>query len=359
MIPYILKRLLLIFPTLLGVLFINFLLVQMTPGGPIEQMIARTRGMADENFTSDHPQESTPQADADLYKKYAVGKGLPPEFIRDLEKQYGFDQPFLSRFWKMMKDYMTFNLGKSYFREVPVSDLIFSKLPTSLTLGFWSIFLIYALSIPLGIRKALKDGDLFDVASSTILIILYAIPSFLVGIMFIVFFAGGNYFDWFPLRGLVSEDWESFSLFHKITDYLWHIVLPISAIVLTGLASITLLTKNSFLDEISKQYVVTARSKGLTRKQILYRHIFRNASIPLFAKFPHAFMQIILGSNLLIEIMFSLDGLGLLGFDAAYNRDYPVMFGSLYLFTLLSLFLHLVGDILYSVLDPRINFKAQ
>ncbi len=359
MTAYITKRLLLIFPTLLGVLFINFLIVQITPGGPIEQMIARMRGSTDESFSNEPSQVAQSQEAADVYSRYTIAKGLPPEFVKNLEKQYGFDQPFLKRFWKMIKDYATFDLGNSYYREVPVIDLILSKLPTSLTLGFWSIFFIYAFSIPLGVQKALRDGSMFDVASSTVLIILYAIPSFLLGILFIIFFAGGNYFDWFPLRGLTSEDWSTLSIFHKITDYLWHIMLPISAIVLTSLASTTLLTKNSFLDEMAKPYVTTARAKGLTRKQILYKHILRNASIPLFAKFPHVFMQIILGSNLMIEIMFSLDGLGLLGFEAASNRDYPVMFGALYLFTLLSLVLHLVGDILYSLLDPRISFEAK
>lgn len=358
MIPYILKRILLIFPTLLGVLFINFLIVQITPGGPIEQMIAKLRTQSEDTFPDNASLSSVAQDDNnEIYNRYTIAKGLPPEFIKDLEKQYGFDRPFGERFWKMVKDYLKFDLGKSYFREIPVSKLILAKLPVSLTLGFWSVLFIYLISIPLGIQKAVHDGSTFDIISSTALIILYAIPAFLLAVLFIIFFAGGNYFDWFPLRGLLSEEWHSFSLWHKITDYLWHITLPIAAIVLTGLAGITLLTKNSFLDEMGKQYVITARSKGLTRKQILYAHIFRNACIPLFAKFPQILMHIILGSNLLIEIMFSLDGLGLMGFEAAMNRDYPLMFGALYLFTLLSLALHLLGDLLYTVLDPRINFE--
>ncbi len=355
MIPYILRRLLLIFPTLLGVLLINFLLVQVTPGGPVEQMISKARGMS----TQEGLGEAFSSESSDIFSKYQGARGLPPEFVEQLEKQYGFDQPVGKRFWLMVKNYLTFDFGESYFRETKVWDLIISKLPISLSLGLWSTFLIYLIGIPLGIWKAVRDGSKFDIITSAIVVGAYAIPSFVFALLLIIFFAGGSYWDLFPLRGLFSDDVSSYSFLGKIGDYVWHITLPIFSIVISGVAGVTLLTKNSFLEEIHKPYVITARAKGLERKQILYKHIFQNALLPLISRFPSAFITIFFTSNLLIEVIFSLDGLGLLGFEAAMNRDYPVMFGSLYVFTLLSLFLHLMGDLLYRFVDPRITFEGE
>lgn len=350
---YVYRRLFLIVPTLFFILLVNFLLVQITPGGPIDQMLARAGGMADAGgFGAD-----LTGGDLGSGKTYQGGRGLHERFVKELEKQYGFDKPPMTRFLKMVKDYARFNFGSSYFRQEAVWDLIKQKLPVSLSLGLWATLLIYAISLPLGIYKATQDGNNFDSISSMIMVFLYAIPSFLFGLLLIILFAGGSYFDWFPLRGLFSPNWEDMTLFQKVKDYLWHITLPVTAIVVCGFASVTFLTKNSFIEEIQKQYVLTARAKGLNRRQILYGHVFRNAILPLLSKFPSAFMTIFFSSNLLIEIIFSLDGLGFLGYEAALNRDYPVMFGTLYIFTLLSLGLHVVGDLLYSVVDPRINFE--
>ena len=351
MFPYVLRRLLLVIPTLFFILLVNFLIVQITPGGPIDQMIAKASGMM-EGGLGDNLVESATESET-----YRGARGLPQEFIQELEKQYGFDKPPLERFFIMVKSYLSFDFGHSYFRQISVWELVKEKLPVSLTLGVWSTLLIYLISIPLGIFKAVRDGSRFDTFSSIIMVFLYAIPSFLFALLLIILFAGGSYLDWFPLRGLSSDDWESLTWIQRMADYLWHICLPIASIVICGLASLTLLTKNSFIEEIQKQYVITARSKGLDKKAILYKHIFRNAMLPLVARFPGAFIAIFFSSNLLIEILFSLDGLGFLGFEAAVNRDYPVMFGTLYIFTLLSLLLHVVGDILYSVIDPRINFE--
>lgn len=355
MIPYIFRRFLLIFPTLFGVLLINFLIVQITPGGPIEQMIAKARGMSSEVGMS----ETFSTEPSEVYSKYQGARGLSPEFIEQLEKQYGFDKPVMTRFWIMIKNYMTFDFGDSYFRETKVWDLIISKLPVSLSLGLWSTLLIYLLGIPLGIWKAVRDGSKFDLITSAIVVGAYAIPSFVFSLLLIIFFAGGSYWDLFPLRGLFSDDVEQYSFLGKVGDYLWHIALPIFSVVISGMAGVTLITKNSFMEEIHKPYVTTARAKGLTGKEILYKHIFRNATLPLISRFPGAFVSIFFTSNLLIEVIFSLDGLGLLGFEAAMNRDYPVMFGSLYIFTLLSLSLHLIGDLLYRWVDPRITFEGE
>ncbi|MFN7662276.1 MAG: microcin C ABC transporter permease YejB [Alphaproteobacteria bacterium] len=351
MLPYILKRLALLFPTLFFILLVNFLIVQITPGGPIDQMLAKISGMV-EGAGSGELTESGEESDT-----YRGARGLPQDFIVELEKQYGFDKPPVERFFLIVKNYLKFDFGHSYFRQISVGDLIKEKLPVSLSLGLWSTLLIYLISIPLGIFKAVRDGSRFDTASSIVMVFLYAIPSFLFALLLIILFAGGSYWDWFPLRGLSSDNWETLSWFEKIKDYFWHICLPIASIVICGLANLTLLTKNAFIEEIQKQYVITARSKGLDKQAILYKHVFRNAVLPLVARFPGAFITIFFSSNLLIEILFSLDGLGLLGFEAAVNRDYPVMFGTLYIFTLLSLFLHIVGDILYSLIDPRINFE--
>ncbi len=351
--PYIIRRLLLIFPTLFFILLVNFCLVQITPGGPIDQMLARASGMADGEGVGGDLFEGQSASSSD----YQGRRGLHQEFILELEKQYGFDQPPLTRFFKMVRDYLSLDFGQSYFKQVSVWSLIKEKFPVSLSLGLWSTLLIYLLSIPLGIYKATRDGSRFDTISSITMVFLYAIPSFLFALLLIILFAGGSYLDWFPLRGLFSSNWDSFSFGEKVLDYLWHLALPVSSIVICGFASVTLLTKNTFIEEIQKQYVITARSKGLSRKQILYGHIFRNAILPLVSKFPSAFMTIFFSSNLLIEIIFSLDGLGWLGYEAALNRDYPVMFGTLYIFTLMSLVLHVAGDLLYRVVDPRIDFE--
>ena len=354
MIPYIFRRLFLVFPTLFFVLLINFLLVQITPGGPIDQMLAKASGMMGEGGITDGLIES-----GETSSTYRGARGLPQEFIKELEIQYGFDKPPVERFFLMVKSYLVFDFGHSYFRQISVWELIKEKLPVSLSLGLWSTLLIYLISIPLGIFKAVRNGSRFDTISSITMVFLYAIPSFLFALLLIILFAGGSYLDWFPLRGLSSSDWDTLTFSGKILDYLWHIILPISSIVICGLASVTLLTKSSFIEEIHKQYVITARSKGLEKRDILYKHIFRNAILPLVSRFPSAFIAIFFSSNLLIEIIFSLDGLGFLGFEAAINRDYPVMFGTLYVFTLLSLFLHVIGDLLYSAIDPRINFEKE
>ena len=354
--PYILRRILLIFPTLFFILLVNFLLIQITPGGPIDQMMARVSGFSDAEGLGGLDLVSEGQGLGSA--SYQGKKGLHEDFIKELELQYGFDKPPTQRFFKMVKDYMSLNFGQSYFKQVSVRSLIFEKLPVSLTLGLWSTLLIYLISIPLGIYKATKDGSRFDTITSIGMIFLYAIPTFLFSLMLIILFAGGSYWDWFPLRGLHSLDWETLSFWGKVKDYLWHIALPIISIVVCGFASLSLLTKNSFIEEIQKQYVITARSKGLNRKRILFGHVFRNAILPLISKFPSAFMTIFFSSNLLIEIIFSLDGLGFLGYEAALNRDYPVMFGTLFTFTLISLLIHVAGDLMYKVVDPRISFDG-
>lgn len=359
MLRYIIKRLLLIIPTLVGIMFVNFLVIQAAPGGPIQQVISKLRGEAsdvDNRFGGgdtvfDHQQHHD--------SSYRGIQGIDPAFIKQLEKRFGFDKPAHERFLLMLKNYITFDFGKSYFRDQDVLTIIKSKLPVSLSLGLWTTILVYLISIPLGIRKAVRDGSKFDVVSSWIVIIAYAVPSFLFALLLIILFAGGSFWNFFPLRGLYSDDFETFSFFGKIKDYMWHIFLPIVALVTSGFAKLTLLTKNSFLDEINKQYVLTARAKGLEYGQVLYRHIFRNAMLIVIAGFPTAFVHIFFTSSLLIEVLFSLDGLGLLGFESALQRDYPLMFGTLYMFTLLSLFLHLLGDVLYMLVDRRIDLEQK
>lgn len=364
MIAYIIRRFLLIFPTVLGILTINFFIIQAAPGGPVEQVIARLQGTdvsatarisgagQDEVVSSTKPAFSTES-------KYRGAQGLDPELIKEIEKLYGFDKPAHVRYFMMLKNYARFDMGDSFFRDQSVVRLIISKMPVSISLGLWSTLLIYSLSIPLGIRKAVKHGSRFDVWSSTAVIIGNAVPVFLFAIILIVLFAGGSYFDWFPLRGLTSDNFSDLSLLGKIADYFWHLALPILALVIGGFATLTMLTKNSFLDEINKQYVVTARSKGITEGRVLYGHIFRNAMLIIIAGFPSAFISMFFTGSLLIEIIFSLDGLGLLGFESTINRDYPVMFGTLYVFTLLGLILKLVSDITYMFVDPRIDFEAR
>lgn len=366
MLAYVLRRLLLMIPTLFGIMVLNFLIVQAAPGGPIERVVAQLQGNAVDataRFTGsaggDSGASQQPQTTGDSGSRYKGAQGVDPELIKELEKQFGFDKPLHERFFQMMGNYLTFNFGESYFRNERVVDLVLSKMPVSISLGLWTTLLVYLISIPLGIRKAVKDGSAFDVWSSGVIIAGYAIPSFLFAVLLIVLFAGGRYFEWFPLRGLVSDNWADLSWPQRILDYLWHVTLPVTAMVIGGFASLTMLTKNSFLDEISKQYVLTARAKGLTENRVLYGHVFRNAMLLVIAGFPAAFIGILFTGALLIEVIFSLDGLGLLGFEAAINRDYPVMFGTLYFFTLLGLVMNLIGDLMYVATDPRIDFEAR
>lgn len=353
---YILRRLLLMIPTLLGIMLINFVLIQFVPGGPIETIIAQIES---ETSATDRISGGGSEVGGGGEGKYQGARGLPEDFIKDLEKQFGFDKPAYQRFYIMMTNYLRFDFGESYFRSISVKDLILEKMPVSITLGLWSTLIAYMISIPLGIRKAVNDGSKFDTWSSGIIIAAYAIPGFLFAIMLMVFFAGGSYWKIFPLRGLTSEGFADFSTFEQIKDYLWHIVLPVTAATIGAFATLTLLTKNSFLDEINKQYVTTARAKGLTENAVFYGHVFRNAMLIVIAGFPSAFVGVFFGSSLIIEIVFSLDGLGRLGFEAAVNRDYPVFFGTLYVFGLISLVIGLVSDLMYVWIDPRIDFESR
>ncbi|MEW5721904.1 MAG: microcin C ABC transporter permease YejB [Thermodesulfobacteriota bacterium] len=367
MLAYIIRRLLLIIPTLLGIITINFFVVQAAPGGPVEQMIARLEGRevgATARFSGSASGDSAapspgPAAETSLKSKYRGAQGLDPEIIRKIEKMYGFDRPIYVRYFLMLKNYFLFDFGQSYFRNRSVLGLIVSKLPVSVSLGLWSTLIIYLVSIPLGVRKAVRHGSRFDVWTSTAIVLGNAVPVFLFAILLVVLFAGGSYFNWFPLRGLTSDNFQSLSWAGKILDYFWHLVLPVSAYSLGGFATLTLLTKNSFLDEIGKQYVVTARAKGLSEARVLYGHVFRNAMLIVIAGFPAAFISIFFTGSLLIEVIFSLDGLGLLGFESTINRDYSVMFGTLYIFTLIGLLLKLLSDVTYTLVDPRIDFEAR
>lgn len=368
---YILKRLLLMIPTIFGIILLNFLIVQAAPGGPVEQMIAKVQGIggdatarfsgggSDVGGNLNQAFESSQGAASGGTSKYRGAQGLPPEFIAEIEKQFGFDKPPHERFILMMTNYLRFDFGESYYRDVPVVTLIAEKMPVSISLGLWSTLIIYLISIPLGIKKAMRDGERFDVWSSGVIFVGYAIPSFLFAILLIILFAGGRYFDFFPLRGLTSDGFEDMSLIGQMIDYAWHMVLPVTAMVVSGFAGLTMLTKNSFLDEIGKHYVLTARAKGLREKKVLYGHVFRNAMLIVIAGFPGAFMAIFFTGSLLIEVIFSLDGLGLLGFESTINRDYPVMFGTLFIFTLMGLVLKLVSDLTYVWVDPRINFDGR
>ncbi len=370
---YILRRLLLIIPTLLGIIALNFVIVQAAPGGPVEKMIARIKGQetaatarfsgsgaSDFSATGQQMQQAGQAAQmAQTTSQYRGAQGIDPEIIREIEKMYGFDKPPGERFLKMLNDYIHFDFGVSFFRDVPVIDLIIEKMPVSISLGLWTTLLVYLISIPLGIAKAVRDGTAFDIWTSAVIIIGYAIPSFLFAILLIILFAGGSYLDWFPMRGLVSSNWRELSFPALVLDYFWHMALPITALVISGFAGLTMLTKNSFLDEIGKQYVLTARAKGATEHHVLYGHVFRNAMLIVIAGFPGALMSILFTGALLIEVIFSLDGLGLLGFEAALNRDYPVMFGTLFLFTLLGLLFKLLGDMAYVWVDPRIDFERR
>ncbi|MBS8239065.1 microcin C ABC transporter permease YejB [Marinobacter lipolyticus] len=354
---YILRRLALIIPTLIGIMLLNFVIVQAAPGGPVEQLIAEMEG---------HGGGALARATGGgTGGEVASGggsrgsRGIPDELLKEIEVMYGFDKPAHERFLQMLGDYATFNFGESLLRDRTVLELIVDKMPVSISLGLWSTLIIYLISIPLGIRKAVSDGSRFDVWSSSAIVVGYAIPGFLFAILLIVLFAGGSYFDWFPLRGLTSSNFDELNWYQKIGDYFWHLALPVTANVIGGFATLTLLTKNSFLDEISKQYVVTARAKGLEEKQVLYGHVFRNAMLIVIASLPGVLVTLFFTGSLLIEVIFSLDGLGLLGFEAALNRDYPVIFGTLYIFTLMGLVLKLISDITYVLVDPRIDFESR
>lgn len=355
---YILRRLLLVIPTLLGIMIINFSLVQFVPGGPIEQILANLEGSGDvfEGIAGGAGDADVgQQSDSD----YIGGRGLPPEFIAQLEREFGFDKPPLERFLNMMWNYMRFDFGDSYFRSISVFDLVVEKMPVSITLGLWSTLIAYMISIPLGIKKAVKDGTPFDTWTSGAIIIGYAIPGFLFAILLIVLFAGGSYFRIFPLRGLTSSNFEDLSMIGKVLDYFWHIALPVLASTIAAFATLTLLTKNSFLDEVKKQYVITARAKGLSERQVLYGHVFRNAMLIVISGFPALFIGVFFGGSLIIETLFSLDGLGRLGFEAVVARDYPVVFGTLFAFSLIGLVVGIITDITYVFIDPRIDFEAR
>ena len=366
---YIIRRILLMVPTLLGAMLINFLIVQAAPGGPVQQVISQVTGtgvaatqritQAGSDSASGGSAQSQPSGGSGPRGDYRGAQGLPPEFIEELEAQFGFDRPAHERFIMMVGNYATFDFGESFFRSRSVTELIVDKLPVSISLGLWTTLLTYLISIPLGVAKATRDGTPFDFWTSVVVIVGNAIPAFLFAVFLIVVFAGGAYLDWFPLRGIVSDDWETLSWPMKIVDYFWHMALPITALVIGSFAALTMLTKNSFLDQINQQYVVTARAKGLAQRRVLYGHVFRNAMLIVIAGFPVAFVNILFTGAVLIEILFSLDGLGLLGFEAVVNRDYPVMFGTLYIFTLLGLVLQLINDIMYTVIDPRIDFEAR
>lgn len=361
MLAYVIRRLLLMIPTLVGIMLINFAIVQFAPGGPVERLISQLKGSE-----SGAGSRVFGGATDVIGQKSGVGeaagrggRGLDPEFIKEIEKLYGFDKPAHVRFWEMLKSYALFDFGKSYYRDTPVMELVLQKMPVSISLGLWTTLFVYLISIPLGVAKAVRDGSSFDAWTSALVIVGYAIPAFLFAVLLVVVFAGGQYFSWFPLRGLTSENWQALSWPMKVVDYFHHLALPVTAMVIGGFASLTLLTKNSFMDEIRKQYVMTARAKGLTENRILYGHVFRNAMLIVVAGFPQAFLGIFLTGSMLIETIFSLDGLGLMGFESAINRDFPVMFGTLYVFSLLGLLFNLISDLVYMVVDPRIDFEKR
>lgn len=344
---YIAKRLLLMLPTLLGVIAITFAVIQFVPGGPVEQMMMELKGQIGAGEVS----TSGPS-------DYRGRQGIDAERVKEIQALYGFDKPPLERFWQMLKGFATFDLGQSFYHHKDVWELVKSKLPVSISLGMWTFFLTYFISVPLGVAKAVREGTRFDVATSIAVLIGYSIPGFVLGVVLLVLFGGGSFFQWFPLRGLTSDNWEQLSWFGKITDYLWHITLPVTASVAGSFAVMTMLTKNTFLEEIRKQYVLTARAKGLSEKTVLYKHVFRNALIPLVTGFPAAFIGAFFAGSLLIETLFSLDGLGLLSYESVIRRDYPVVMGTLYLFTLIGLVVKLIGDLCYVWADPRVQFES-
>ena len=363
---YIIRRLLLMIPTLFAIMVINFVIIHVAPGGPVEQIIAQLTGTGaditgrvtrtDVGENLQQTSSSTTPGDGSGYRG---AQGLDPEFIKELEQRFGFDKPMHERFFDMMGNYLVFDFGDSFFKDQAVVDLVLDKMPVSISLGVWTTLLVYLISIPLGIAKAVRDGSRFDLWSSVVIVVSSAIPSFLFAVFLLVIFAGGSYLDWFPLRGLVSDNWEELGWLDRIKDYIWHITLPIIAMTISGFATLTMLTKNSFLDQIGQQYVLTARAKGLGERRVMYGHVFRNAMLIVVAGFPAAFVGMLFTGAVLIEIIFSLDGLGLLGFEATFNRDYPVIFGTMYFFSLLGLLMTLVGDIMYTIIDPRIDFEAR
>ncbi|MBX7198284.1 MAG: microcin C ABC transporter permease YejB [Rhodospirillaceae bacterium] len=358
MFAYIVRRIALIPLTLFGIITLNFAIAQIAPGGPVEIMLAHLQGInttAGAQIGGGNADRVAGGGDS----RYRGAQGLDPELIKRIEKQFGFDKPAPERYVMMIKNYLAFDLGESYYKSEKVTALIWDKLPVSISIGLWSTLIIYLVSIPLGIAKAVRDGSRFDVSTSYVIFIGYAVPAFLFAIFLIVLFAGGSYFSWFPLRGLTSDNWEELSAVGKVKDYFWHLVLPVTAMTIGGFASLTMLTKNSFLEEINKQYVLTARAKGLSQSRVLYGHVFRNAMLLVIAGFPAALIEILFTSSVLIEVIFSLDGLGLLGFESTTNRDYPVIFGTLYIFSLVGLTLNLISDLAYHVVDPRIDFGAQ
>ena len=363
---YLIRRILLIFPTLFGIMLINFAVIQIVPGGPVEQMIAQMTGTAVEStarFSGAGEGELDSGFDASSFEdgdsNYRGAQGLDPDIIKEIEIMYGMDKPAHERFIKMLKSYVLFDFGESFFRDQKVTSLVLDKMPVSISLGLWTTLLVYLISIPLGIRKAINDGSRFDIISSSIVTIGYAIPNFLFAVILIVFFAGGRFYDIFPLRGLVSENFEELNILSQIKDYFWHLTLPLIAMIVSGFAGLTFLTKNSFIDQINQQYVMTARAKGLSERKVLYGHVFRNAMLIVIAGFPSAFIGILFSSSLFIEVIFSLDGLGLLGYEAALTRDYPVIFATLYFFSLLGLIMGIIGDFMYSLIDPRIDFESR
>jgi microcin C transport system permease protein len=359
MAAYLLRRVLLLIPTLFGIIAINFVIVQFAPGGPVDQMIAELKGHGEgtmARMSGGGAAEAVGNTEPGAYRG---AQGLDPHIVEEIRKMFGFDKPPLTRFLDMVGGYLRFDFGRSFFRDQGVLHLIATRLPVSISLGVWSTLLVYFISIPLGIAKAVRDGSRFDVASSAAVLVGYAIPGFLFAILLVVLFAGGSFVQWFPLRGLTSSGSQDWPFMTRVGDYLWHMVLPTIALVAGGFASLTMLTKNCFLEEIRKQYVVTARAKGATERRALYGHVFRNAMLLIVAGFPSAFVGMLFSSQLLVEIVFSLDGLGLLGFNAAIQRDYPVMFGTLYIFTLLGLVMQIVGDLMYTVVDPRIDFEVR
>lgn len=350
MTAYILRRLLLIIPTLLAILLVNFVIVQAAPGGPVEQAVARLQGIGG----------STPGARVEtVHGESRASRGLDPKLIEEIKRQYGFDKSAPERLWLMLGQYARLDFGQSFFRGAKVTDLILDKLPVTISLGLWATLITYLVSIPLGIRKAVRHGSRFDAWSSALIVIGYALPSFLFALLLIVLFAGGTSLNWFPVRGLVSENFDQLSLLGKVADYFWHLVLPVGALVIGGFATLTLLTKNAFLDEISRQYVITARAKGLSERRVLYGHVLRNAMLLVLAGLPQALITVFFAGSLLIVVIFSLDGLGRLSYEAAVSRDYPVVFGTLFIFTLAGLLIRLIGDLSYTVLDPRIDFDAR
>lgn len=355
MAAYLLRRLLLLVPTLLGIIAINFAVVQLAPGGPVEQALAELKGRS----TDSTVRITGPTGDAGSTSAYRGARGLDPKLVEELKQRFGFDKPAGERFLLMLRDYLSFDFGRSFFRDQTVISLVAQRMPVSISLGLWSTLLTYLVSIPLGIAKAVRNGSRFDVATSTALLVGSAVPSFLFAILLVMLFASGNFVQWFPLRGLTSPDSAGWPWPDRVLDYLWHVTLPTVALVVGGFASLAILTKNSFLEEIRKQYVMTARAKGAGERRVLYGHVFRNAMLLVVAGFPAAFLGILFSSALLVEIVFSLDGLGLLGFESAIRRDYPVLFGTLYIFTLLGLLFRILGDVLYTVVDPRIDFEAR